>query len=44
MAQGLKEHQVNPCLLPAGRERKKGAVQGEGMNVKDEANHENLIC
>lgn len=29
------------CLLPAGKETKK---HGEGMNVKDEANHENLIC
>lgn len=43
MAQGLKEHQVNP-VSSTSRGGKKGAVQGEGMNVKDEANHENLIC
>lgn len=45
MAQGLREHKGNPASSSSRREKKKeGTRGGEGMHVKDESNHENLIC
>lgn len=45
MVQGLQEPSVSPTSPTGGdREKEVPAVGGEGMNVKDEAEHGNLIC